>query len=260
MIDLAVRWQGSGPPLLLLHGLFGAGSNWGQVARHLAARWCVGSVDLRNHGTSPHADAMSYPTMAADVERLLDRADLPTAVVVGHSMGGKVAMELALTRPQRVAHLVIIDVAPVQYPHDYAGLIRALQEVDLGCATTREAVDAALAAVIPQSRLRQFLLTNLVPRGAALGWRLNLDALLEALPQLVGFPGEARARYEGPVDAIRGARSDYVTGAAEQALRRLFPQAELHTVADAGHWVHAENLPGFLQALEAALGPQGARV
>ncbi len=255
-VPLAFQELGAGPPVLVLHGLLGQGRNWASLARRLAQGRRVLLVDLRNHGRSPHHPVMSYPAMAADLEALLDRHGLARAALVGHSMGGKAAMVFALARPERVARLVVVDVAPVDYgPRpDFERYLRAMLAIDPARYTRRAEVEAALSQVAPDPRIRAFLASNLDVREGRLAWLPNLPVLLEALPVIAGFPGELPpAPASLPVLAIRGARSDYVRAEHEPTFRRLFPALRLETVADAGHWVHADAPTAVLALLEGFL-------
>jgi esterase len=237
----------------LLHGLFGAAANWGTVQRRLAASGRrVLALDLRNHGASPRSEAMDYPAMAGDVaETLAALGAGPPAAVVGHSMGGKVAMALALSRPDSVARLVVADIAPVTYPPGLRGYVEAMRDVPLRPGLTRREADVALASAVPQPGIRAFLLQNLRFDADPPSWRLHLDAIAAAMPVLEGFPDFGDRRYEGPVLVLAGERSDYLRAPEHQArLRALFPAARFATVPAAGHWVHADNPAGFLALLE----------
>lgn len=240
-MTLAASDYGAGPPLVVLHGLFGSGRNWAGIARQLAAVRSVHVLDLPNHGQSPWTDAMGYPEMAAAVAGWMDGRGLPAAALLGHSMGGKVAMMLALTQPARVERLVVVDVAPVPYPPHLLAYARAMRAVDLGRITRRAEVDAELAAVVDDTAERQFLLQNLVSGDGGLRWRLNLPVIEAALPAISGFPDlPPEAAYPGPALFIAGGLSRYLQPAHEPAIRARFPAARLVTVPNAGHWVHAE--------------------
>ncbi len=256
VVPLRVQVQGSGEPLVLLHGLFGSGRNWASVARRLGERFRVWSVDLRNHGASPHRETMDYPLMASDLQAMLESEGLGAATLVGHSMGGKVAMVTALRVPERISRLAVVDIAPVRYAHDHDELVAALLAVDLAAAGTRAAVDAALREQVPDTGLRQFLLTNLVSTDGALRWRVNLAAIRDSMAALTGYPKPAPdARpYTGPSVFLRGEHSQYILPEHHEAIRRWFPAAEVRTVEGAGHWVHAEQPARFLAELEAFLG------
>lgn len=240
---------GAGPPVVLLHGLFGAARNWGAIQKALAPAHRVLALDLRNHGASPRAAAMDYATLAADVAETLEGAGLGPAAVVGHSMGGKVAMQLALSHPGAVARLVVADIAPVAYPPSLRGYVAAMQALPLRPGLARREADAALAEAVPSPGIRAFLVQNLAFDGPAPAWRLGLDAIAAAMPAIEGFAAPAGARYDGPVLVLRGARSDYVRPEHEAAFAALFPAARFATVPEAGHWVHSENPQGFLDLL-----------
>lgn len=256
-LDLSVREFGdTGPLLLILHGLLGAGRNWQGIGKQLARQRRVALVDLRNHGQSPWSDEMTYPAMAGDLVALIEKAGVTEADVVGHSMGGKAAMTLALLRPELVRRLVAVDIAPVAYGGTtFQHYLRELRRLDLAALGRRTAVDAALTGSIPEPAVRAFLLQNLAVRPDGLGWQANLDRLAADLPGIVGFPAELKdRRYDGPALFIRGELSEYVTERGWAEARQLFPNAELQTVPGVGHWVQAE-APGIvMQAIEAFLG------
>lgn len=240
-LALASTVTGEGPPALVLHGLFGSGTNWRTVARRLGSRLECHLVDQRNHGRSPHARGMAYPALAGDVLVYLDANRLDRAGLIGHSMGGKTAMTLALSAPERVRWMIVADIAPGPSPSDHRPILDALQTLALDSLASRAAADAALARSVPEPALRQFLLQNLVHGDSGLRWRIDLEAIAEALPDLTGFPSTAPgAVYRGPTLFLRGERSDYVTARHEPRIRALFPSASVGTIADAGHWLHAE--------------------
>ena len=247
-----------GPPVVLLHGFLGNGGNWHSVARRLSARHTVYVPDARNHGKSPHSDTHAYADMAADVLALLDRHAIARAAVVGHSMGGKVAMHLALTHPERVDRLALLDIAPGASPGDAATVLAALAAVDIEGASDRAAVEADLGARIGSVALRGWLMKNLVRLpGGGFRWALNVPVLLAAQEAVsggieAGLPPIWRP-YAGPVLVARGERSDYVPDDAMDDVHRLFPAADLVTIADAGHWLHADNPDALVAALDTFL-------
>ncbi len=245
---------GSGPPLVLLHGLFGAARNFGAVQRRLAERWRVLALDLRNHGASPHARGMSYAAQAADVLETLAARDALPAAVVGHSMGGKVAMRLALESPDSVSRLVVADIAPVAYKPRFRAYARAMVELALTPGLTRAAADAALAEAVPDPAVRAFLLQNLA-LGARPSWRSGLAEINAGLAEIEGWDAPAGARFPGPVLFLSGERSDYVKPEHRPAIRTLFPAARFVTLKHAGHWLHADQPEVFVAALGAFLTP-----
>ena len=242
--------QGKGPAVCLLHGLWGRAQNLGGVARRLAPGHRVLSLDLRNHGDSPHTACMGYAVMAGDVlETLADRGALP-ACVLGHSMGGKVAMMLALQAPAQVLRLAVADIAPVRYAHANAQVAAALKGLALTPGLDRRGADAALAAEIPDPAIRGFLLQNLV-FGAQPRWRVGLDEIAANMADIEGWPDlPAGSRYPGPVLFVAGARSDYVRPEAEPAIRALFAGAAVVRLEGAGHWLHADQPEAFGRAVE----------
>jgi len=253
-LDLAFESVGEGPPLLILHGLFGSGGNWRRVARELAPAHRVLTVDLRNHGASPWAQAMDYPEMAGDVLRLIEREGLRRASVIGHSMGGKVAMALALLYPQQVDRLVVVDVAPVAYADRLSVFAEAMRAIDTLHAASREEVRQRLAGQLADANVVAFLMQNLVARNSHFDWRLNLAAIAAAIPVLSGFPSALRElRFERPLHAIVGGRSDYVAQADPAEFLPMFSQVRVEVIEAAGHWVHAEQPEAFVAAVRRAL-------
>ena len=243
MLNRIATGEGPGVPLVLAHGLFGQGRNLGGLARRLAdAGRRVISVDMRNHGDSPQDIAHDYHALAADLEAVI-AAEGGQADVAGHSMGGKAAMALALTHPDRVRRLAILDIAPLAYGHDQTALIDAMEGLDLGSVDRRSQADQRLADAIDDPGIRAFLLQSLDLKASPPRWKLNLPVLRARMGDLVGWPEDlARAapRFEGPALFLAGAESDYVTDDGRDAIRRLFPQARLVRIKGAGHWLHAD--------------------
>jgi esterase len=232
-------------PVVLLHGLFGAGDNLGSLARQLATTRRVVQVDLRNHGQSPHDDYMDLATMAADVLVLLQQLDIERCDIVGHSLGGKVAMEIALNHADRVRKLVIADIAPVSYGRGHDQVFAALAAVDLHAVHSRRDAEAMLTPHLAEPALRQFLLKSLYreenggsENGDAYRWRFHLPALLANYDALRAAPNGDP--FAGPTLFIRGELSDYVRRDDEPVMRRYFPDYTLETIPGAGHWVHGE--------------------
>lgn len=257
-VDLAVTLHGDvedrGEPVVVLHGLFGSGRNWMTIARRLAATRRVLAPDLRNHGASPWAEPMDYPAMAADVANVLVHRANRAVTLVGHSMGGKVAMVLALARPGLVRRLVVVDVAPVTYPSTFGSYAQAMHAASLDGVTRRSQVDDQLAEAVPDQGVRAFLLQNLVLDEHGARWRVNLPVLEASMGTIAGFPDTPPdVQYKKPVLFVAGERSDYLAPDHEPAVRRLFPQADLAVVPGAGHWVHAEKPVELLALLDGVL-------
>jgi pimeloyl-ACP methyl ester carboxylesterase len=196
--------------------------------------------------------------MAADLQRLLDERGLHEAILVGHSMGGKVAMQLALHQPQRVAGLAVVDMAPVRYGHDFGAVLAGFRAVDLADISSRADADAQMTPHVPGRAVRAFLLQNLARGPDGWGWRLNLSAIEAAQSEITGFEDPAPGiRYEGPASFIHGTRSDYVTPSSHARIRTLFPHADQCPVEDAGHWVYADQPQRFMDCLERFLARVG---
>jgi pimeloyl-ACP methyl ester carboxylesterase len=250
-VALSYKSQGAaGPFVVILHGLLGSSGNWRTIARKLGETHRVFCLDLRNHGASPHVDTMSYPAMADDVRAFLDDHGIDAATVIGHSMGGKTAMRLALDAPARVRRLVVVDIAPTVSRHDHGPTLTAMASLDLQRVTRRADAEAMLMASIPDAATRMFVLQNLAGARAGFAWRINLEGIARSMPALLDFPVDPAAQpYPGPARFLRGADSDYVGPGDETAIRALFPRAEIVTVDGAGHWVHAEQPARFLEAL-----------
>ena len=241
-------------PLMMLHGLFGSASNLQIVGRQIAEHRPVILPDLRNHGRSPHADDVSYQAMAEDVLRLMDRLGYEHVDLLGHSMGGKVVMWLALNYPERVNHLIVADIAPVTYPNRFQQIIKAMQVVDLDRLGSRQQADDNLAEYISDTALRGYLLQNLVHANGQWSWRINLDQLGANIECIMGFP-ETSAEYAKPALFLKGENSDYISPDTEDAIYRLFPLAEIREVQSAGHWVYAEQPDVFTRIVCHFLAP-----
>lgn len=240
--------------MLILHGLFGSGRNWRSVAQRLAESGRVIVPDLRNHGASPHAGSMSYADMAGDVAGLLENLNCGPATLLGHSMGGKVAMHFALAWPARTRRLIVVDVAPVAYKRDFNPIVEAMLSLPLARLGSRREADAMLADRIHPARLRQFLLQNLVHDAEGYRWRLGLEQIAANLPGLLGFEEPANpGRYTGPSLFLAGDQSDYIKSDYRGAITTRFPNARVETVPGAGHWVHAEQQEEFIRHVQAFL-------
>jgi len=240
---------GEGFPLIILHGLFGSLDNWVPMCRRLAAHFHVFAVDLRNHGRSPHADEFNYLAMAEDLREFIESQNLGVANWLGHSMGGKAAMQFALLYPDSTARLVVVDIAAKASPPAHLDLFDAMLALNLADFRERHEIERALTASISESATRQFLLKN-VGRDAGGGfrWKMNLPAIHRNYARLLE-PIESTCTFPGPTLFIRGDRSNYLTESDLIAARRLFPAAQMTTVPGAGHWVHADQPDRLLEVV-----------
>ncbi len=239
-------------PLVIAHGLYGSARNWGVIARRLADVRDVVAVDMRNHGDSPRAEVQGYPEMAADLAEVIGslggRVDL-----LGHSMGGKAAMQLALTDGARVRRLVVGDIAPVAYGHDQSHHARAMRALDLSGVTTRGEADRRLAETVEDPSLRAFFLQSLdLKAEGGPRWRLNLDVLEAEMPKIVGWPGTTGS-FDGPALFLTGADSPYVKPDYRDTIRALFPAARFAKIPGTGHWLHAEKPREFEETVRVFL-------
>ncbi len=248
-MELNYKSYGEGEPVIILHGLLGSLDNWHSIARKLAANYRVFLLDQRNHGKSPHADKMDYPSMAEDVFAFMQAQNIPSAYFAGHSMGGKTAMTLALKYPESVDKLVSIDMPPKQNSPGHETIFQALNAMDLSKVEKRRDADEQLKQYIPDFGIRQFLLKNL-ERGPKGGyqWKMNLKAIENAYPNILeGVTAEKPC--EKPTLFIRGEKSDYIKSSELGDYQKLFPRARLETIEEAGHWVHAEAPEAFIQSI-----------
>jgi len=238
------------PPLLIVHGLFGSARNWNVIAKRLSDERQVISVDMRNHGESPFFPTHTYADMAADLAEVIE-ANGGRADVLGHSMGGKASMMLALRRPDLVNRLVVADIAPVAYGHSQSHLIAAMRAVDLDQVETRRDADAQLAPLVPEDGVRAFLLQSLDVKGRR--WRLNHDVLDRDMGNATGWPEAVSGQFDGPVMMLYGADSDYVRPEHRPLIKALFPRARFAKITGAGHWLHADKPREFEGAVRAFL-------
>ena len=245
------QYSDSGVPVLVLHGLFGSLSNWGWHCKQLAQQYAVYGVDLRNHGDSPHSDQLDYQVMADDVRELIVRLGLKYCCIVGHSMGGKVAMQLALGFPDLVEKLVIVDIAPVSYPENadrHMCVLAGMDAVKLNEIKSRAEAEVTLRDYIPQEATRKFLLTNLVRNKKGLfEWRLHKDSIRENHANLRAGLTATKSFFK-PVLFVKGSLSPYIKSEHEGQIKEFFPAASVKLIMDAGHWLHAEQ-PQALQKI-----------
>lgn len=244
------------PPVVFLHGLMGRGKNFLTIAKGLEPDFRSILVDLPNHGASAWTDRFDYEETADSVARRM-REDLGEPFhLVGHSMGGKVAMILALRHPDLVRRLVVVDIAPADSSRtgsEFEHLLGSLRALDLDAVASRADADAALADPIPNPTVRGFLMQNLRRDQGGFGWQPNLELLYASLPQIADFPDQVGATFDGPTLWIAGGRSEYVTDDVVPIMRSLFPNVRKSTVKQAGHWVHSQRPQEFLGLLRTFL-------
>jgi pimeloyl-ACP methyl ester carboxylesterase len=249
-IELAFEELGSpdDEPLIILHGFFASSRNWRHVAEKLAASFHVYVLDMRNHGASPHHQVMDYPVMSEDLLLFMENRGLTTASLLGHSMGGKVAMWFALNHPDRIDKLIVADIAPVSYTHSFNNLIQALKALPLHEISNRKQAELLLASAIPELGYRQFLLQNLILKDGAYCWRIDLDIFLLMAPNIIAFPDvENITPFTGKTLFLAGEDSGYVK--ADDVIT-LFPDATLSVIANAGHWLHVQQPVVFIEQVE----------
>ena len=236
----------NGPDFVVLHGLFGSGKNWRSFAGSLEEDFQVWTLDARNHGDSPHADSMSYQQMAEDVVRFFDENELENVILLGHSMGGKTAMQLALRFPDRIAALIVVDIAPVCYDHQQKQLklIEAMQGLHLEAEMSRSDIEKKLALKIPEKRLLSFLMTNLYRQNGQFQWRIGLEQIAAGMPYLLNYP-EVNSVFEGPVQFIGGENSAYLKFEYHALIRKKFPESRITMLKNCGHWLHVEQPAAF---------------
>lgn len=249
-VELAFEEFGTAnaPPIIILHGFFASARNWRNVATTLATTNHVYVLDMRNHGTSPHSPIMDYPAMADDLLNFMDTHQLRQATLLGHSMGGKIAMWFALNHPERIHKLIVVDIAPISYPHNFDNLINALQALPLSQISNRKQAELWLTDRIPDLSYRQFLLQNLVLKEGHYGWRINLTIFANTAPHIAAFPDTHNiSAFTGMCLFIAGSDSHYLK---QKDINQLFPKAILTIINNAGHWIHVQQPTRFMAAID----------
>ena len=239
---------GKGAPILLIHGLFGSLENLNMVAKALSENFEVTSIDVRNHGSSFHQDGMDYSTLVKDVMNILDHLHIERCIILGHSMGGKIAIQCALEHPQRVEKLIVADIAPVSYPPHHNEIIKGLQAIDLSKVTKRADADKQLSAYVDNLGVRQFLLRNLTPQAqGGFIFKCSLDYINAGYPQimLANKIPEGMHAYNGETLFIKGGNSDYILAEHRPAIAAMLPNSKAKIIQGAGHWLHAEKTIAF---------------
>ena len=232
------------PPVMIVHGLYGSGRNWGVIAKRLSDQFFVITVDLRNHGDSPWLDTHNYHVMADDLVEVINSLNIKPNII-GHSMGGKAAMVLALKRPNLVRNLIIADIAPVKYEHDQSQFIEAMQKVDLSKVEKRSDATLALSKFVEDKSLQNFFTQSLDIK--AKRWKLNLKVLRSEMSEILSFP-KIESEFSGHSLFLKGEKSDYIKSEHRKLIKSLFTKAKFATFKEAGHWLHAEKPREFESA------------
>jgi len=258
-MKLFFRKYGEGPPLIIIHGLYGSSDNWVGIGRKLAENFEVFLIDQRNHGKSPHSSDHTYQLLKEDLREFMDTQSIEKAIIIGHSMGGKTAMFFAADFPERVSHLIITDISPRSYKSTssmqllaHSKIIRAMYNLDFYGINSRQEIDDILAKSIPENRIRQFLLKNIKrSKNNEYSWSLNIKAIRNELTNIMDGLDENMPEITGfPVLFIKGGNSDYILDEDKIVIQQIFPYADIETIPNAGHWLHAEQPELFLQKIE----------
>lgn len=251
-MQLNFKKVGEGEPLVILHGLFGSLDNWLSLAKKLGEHFEVFIVDARNHGQSPHSDVFNYDVMADDLYEFLMLHNIVDPIILGHSMGGKTAMQFAMNYPNQLSKLIVVDIAPKSYPVHHTTILEGLLVLNLEVINTRKGADEELSKFIDDFSTRQFLLKNLYwVEKDKLAWRFNLSAINDKI-EIIGQGLENIEVFEKPTLFIRGEKSNYITQNDFDIIKKIFPNAKIKTM-NTGHWIHAENPIEFLQILTSFL-------
>jgi esterase len=248
-MELFHRILGSGSPIFILHGVYGTSDNWFTIGKQLAEKYQVILVDQRNHGQSPHSADWNYSLMASDLNELLIKLNMEKATIIGHSMGGKAAMQFAFDYPEKVSDLIIVDISPKYYTPHHNEIIAGLKSLDLASLKSRGDADTKLAETLDDLGVRQFLLKNLARnKDGSFRWMMNLEVISDNIEEVgQGLPDEII--YQNSCLFIRGAKSNYIKDEDLDDIKNRFPKYQLETIDNAGHWVHAEQSKAFYATL-----------
>ena len=253
--QLNYQQVGQGKHLVLIHGLFGSLENLNMVAKSLSQNYCVTSIDVRNHGNSFHQEGMDYQELAQDVINLLDHLSIENCHILGHSMGGKIAMKIALLFPERLNKLIVADIAPVKYPAHHLTIIEGLQAIDLTQVHKRKDADDQLAKYVPDNGVRPFLLRNIaLNEQRKFEFKCNLNYIAQGYEQIMqSLVSQTEQHFNGDTLFIKGGNSDYILPEHQSAIALLFPKAKAKIIQGAGHWLHAEKTVAFNKIVESFL-------
>jgi len=254
-MKLNYKKLGQGPALVILHGLFGSADNWLSIARELESDFTLYLVDQRNHGDSPHADDWDYKAMADDLVELMDGEGLSSAHYMGHSMGGKTVMNLAMIHPDKVDKLIVADIAPREYPVHHQSILEGLNAIDLDQIKSRKEADDKLAEKVPIPTVRQFLLKNLSRKDQNFIWKINLKVITEKIEN-VGDALDFDHSFDKPTLFMGGENSDYIQDKDKEDINKFFPNSHTIFIKNAGHWLHAEQPAAVVETVKAFLGKE----
>lgn len=255
-MELFFRKYGQGPPLIIIHGLYGSSDNWVSIGRELATDFEVYIIDQRNHGRSPHSTDHNYRLLKEDLREFMDQHSIEKAIIIGHSMGGKTAMFFAAEYPERVSHLIVADISPRSYKStnssqllSHSTIIRAMYNLDFYGIQNRQEINDILAKSIPEDKIRQFLLKNIKrSKDNEYSWSLNIKTIRNELSNIMEGLDENQSEIIGfPVLFIKGENSDYISSEDQKIIQKTFPYADIETIPEAGHWLHAEQPELFLK-------------
>lgn len=252
-MNLFYRTEGAGPPLIILHGLFGSADNWATIAKKLSARRKIYLVDQRNHGKSPHSNEFNYAAMVDDLYFFIKQHDILRPDILGHSMGGKVAMFFAIKYPDKINRLIVVDIGPKQYPIHHDVILEGLKDIDVGRLQSRKEADVQLANYVEYESTRQFLLKNLKRTANGFEWKMNLAVIYKQVAN-VGEGLSVDDSFTHDTIFIRGSKSSYILDEDLAGIRQHFPNSSLETISDANHWVHAEQPIALVNTIENFLG------
>jgi len=264
-VPIYFRQSGSGPDMIILHGLFGSSDNWHSISKKLETHFRIFLPDLRNHGQSPHTDTHSYEDMTADLELFFQTNRLDKTIVMGHSMGGKLAMMFAAKHPEKIKHLIVADITPKQYTSDSSEdedqemLLTLMETLDFSLISTRKEIDEALSKKIRSISLRQFLIKNIYRnKEGKFGWKINVPVLRKYLPAIIhdvneNFFNDYKPITSYPVTFIRGLNSNYIQDKDLSLIKSIYPQSKIIDIPNAGHWLHAEQPEKFINAVLSSL-------
>lgn len=248
-VDLHYKILGSGKPLFILHGLFGSSDNWQSIANKLKDKFTVYLIDARNHGQSPHTREHNYIAMAGDLLRLCEQEQLNEVSIIGHSMGGKAAMKFAVSYPDKVDQLVIVDIGPKQYPVHHQEILDAYFSIDFNSVNSRKDADIQMEKLVPNKMVRQFLLKNLDRKeDRTYCWQINLEVINNEISN-IGEPLKPDESFAGKTLFVAGTKSGYLLDGDEDMIKNNFPNSTIKML-EAGHWIHAEKPVEFLELAE----------